>query len=221
MSVMDCAAEDDLQFPAFLTRDHEPAAPAGRVPCNSAELRPATYWGAAGRLLRFVFWPFSQLRDALLSRARIETFMENDMSRNGAGIAHHQTPAAPVLEESIAKPLFASLETFRAVEGEKSLNMLLHELLLKSNQKLVSYGVQPAFRETAELESLRAQLKRQQDANARGSAEHKALQHAANEALQALAIIAGNGDEHGEGIAAEMASKAIKNWEAATNPAAH
>lgn len=210
MSVMDCAAEDDLQFPAFLTRDHEPAAPAGRVPCNSAELRPATYWGAAGRLLRFVFWPFSQLRE--------RSFVENDMSRNGAGIAHHQTPASPVLEQSISQPLIKALEVFRAVEGEKSLNMLLHELLLKSNATLQGYGVQPAFRETAELESLRAQLKRQQDANQRGSAEHKMLQHAANEAVQALSIIADAPHEHD---AREEARSAIRTWEAATNPAAH
>lgn len=210
MSVIDCVVEDDLQFPAFLTRDHEPAAPAGRVPCNSAELRPATYWGAAGRLLRFVFWPFSQLRE--------RSFVENDMSRIGAIGTLHPTPAAPVLEQSISQPLIKALEVFRAVEGEKSLNMLLHELLLKSNATLKGYGVQPAFRETAELESLRAQLKRQQDANQRGSAEHKALQHAANEAVQALSIIADAPHEHD---AREEARSAIRTWEAATNPAAH
>lgn len=110
------------------------------------------------------------------------------------------------------KAAVEALNTFRAVEGEKALNMLLHELLIKSNDNLARYGVRGAFRETAELESLRAQLKRQQDANKHGNAEYRTLQHAANEALQALAIIADAPHEHD---VREEARTAIKTWEAA------
>jgi hypothetical protein len=147
------------------------------------------------------------------------SFVENDMSRNGSGLTGagggHPSPMAPVLEDGIMKAAVEALNTFRAVEGEKALNMLLHELLLKSNENLARYGVRGAFRESAELESLRAQLARQQELNKRGSAEHRQLQHAANEALQALAIIADAPHEHDT---REEARAAIKTWEAATNP---
>lgn len=141
------------------------------------------------------------------------------MSRNGSGLAGaggaHPSPIAPVLEDNIMKMAVDALNTFRAVEGEKALNMLLHELLLKSGENLARYGVRSAFRESAELESLRAQLKRAQEANQRGTAEYRTLQHAANEAVQALAHMAG-ADYSSEDMS-EYASKAVKTWEEATN----
>lgn len=211
MSAMVCVVEDDLQFPAFLTRDQAPAAPVGGVPCNGIKARTRGLWGAGVRFLRALLWTGFQPREF--------SFVENvDMSRNGSGLAGqgggHPSPMAPVLEDGIMKAAVEALNTFRAVEGEKALNMLLHELLLKSNDNLARYGVRGNYRETAEVESLRAQLKRQQEANQRGSAEHKMLQHAANEALQALAIIADAPHEHDT---REDARAAIKAWEVATN----
>jgi hypothetical protein len=142
------------------------------------------------------------------------------MSRNGAGLAGpgggHPSPMAPVLEDGIMKSVVESLNTFRAVEGEKALNMLLHELLIKSNDNLARYGVRGAFRETAELESLRAQLKNQQEANRRGTAEYRALQHASNEAVQALAGIVVAPSEREVHEMRQDAEQAIKAWEAAT-----
>lgn len=141
------------------------------------------------------------------------------MSRNGAGLAGpgggHPSPMAPVLEDGIMKSVVESLNTFRAVEGEKALNMLLHELLIKSNDNLARYGVRGAFRETAELESLRAQLKNQQEANRRGTAEYRALQHAANQVCQDMAQIA---QRFPEGDAGAIAKVALESWQEATNP---
>lgn len=120
---------------------------------------------------------------------------------------------APVLEDGIMKSVVESLNTFRAVEGEKALNMLLHELLIKSNDNLARYGVRGAFRETAELESLRAQLKNQQEANRRGNAEYRALQHAANQVCQDMAHIA---QQAGDSDVGTMAKESLQAWEAAT-----
>lgn len=136
------------------------------------------------------------------------------MSRNGT---MHPTPAAPVLDDHIAKPLIKALEVFRAVEGEKALNMLLHEMLLKSNATLQGFGVQSAFRESAELESLRAQLKRAQETNAHGNQEYRKLQHAANQAVQSLAVIADADGADSKSDLRETASMAVKAWEAETN----
>ena len=142
------------------------------------------------------------------------------MSRNGAGLAGpgggHPSPMAPVLEDGIMKSVVESLNTFRAVEGEKALNMLLHELLIKSNDNLARYGVRGAFRETAELESLRAQLARQQDANKRGNAEYRTLQHAANQLAQDMATMAANSESIGDSETAQLAQKSIQAWEAST-----
>lgn len=147
------------------------------------------------------------------------------MSRNGSGLAGpggaHPSPMAPVLEDSIMKMAVEALNTFRAVEGEKALNLLLHEMLLKSGENLARYGVRSAFRESAEVESLRAQLKRAQEANQRGTAEYRTLQHAANEAVQALAGIVDSPHEHEAHMMREDAREAIKTWEAATNSAVH
>jgi hypothetical protein len=210
MSTMDLAAVEDLQFPAFLSRSHQPPAPVGGVPCNGIKARARDLWGAAARFLRLLLWPVLQPRE--VSFVEIE-----DMSRNGGMLAGpgggHPAPTMPVLEDGIMKAAISALDTFRAVEGEKALNMLLHELLLKSNENLARYGVRGAFRETAELESLRAQLARQQELNKRGSAEHRHLQHAANEAMQAMSVIAGGADD-----ANIIAREAMQNWETATNP---
>lgn len=142
------------------------------------------------------------------------------MSRNGAGLAGpgggHPSPMAPVLEDGIMKAAVEALNTFRAVEGEKALNMLLHELLIKSNDNLARYGVRGAFRETAELESLRAQLKRQQDANKHGNEEYRRLQHAANQLAQDMAQISDATATPTD--CPQIARASIQAWEAATNP---
>jgi len=209
MSTMDFAAVEDLQFPAFLSRSHQPPAPVGGVPCNGIKARARDLWGAAARFLRLLLWPVLQPRE--ISFVEIE-----DMSRNGSGPSGgHPAPTMPVLEDGIMKAAISALDTFRAVEGEKALNMLLHELLLKSNENLARYGVRGAFRETAELESLRSQLKRQQDANKHGNAEYRTLQHAANQMAQDMAQIAERHDSPQD--CPQIARASIQLWEAATN----
>lgn len=212
MSTMDFAAVEDLQFPAFLSRSHQPPAPVGGVPCNGIKARARDLWGVGARFLRLLLWPVFQPRE--VSFVEIE-----DMSRNGGMLAGpgggHPAPTMPVLEDGIMKAAISALDTFRAVEGEKALNMLLHELLLKSNDNLARYGVRGAFRETAELESLRSQLKRQQDANKHGSAEYRTLQHAANQLAQDMAQIADRTDQGTD--CPQIARASIQLWEAATN----
>lgn len=212
MSTMDFAAVEDLQFPAFLSRSHQPPAPVGGVPCNGIKARAATYWGAVARFLHLLLWPVFQPRE--VSFVEIE-----DMSRigNGAGQigAGHASPTMPVLEDGIMKAAVEALNTFRAVEGEKALNMLLHELLIKSNDNLARYGVRGSFRESAELESLRAQLARQQELNKRGSAEHRQLQHAANQLAQDMETLRQMvPDEDLE----KHASQSLQAWQDAITP---
>lgn len=223
MSVSVCAVEDDLQFPAFLTREHQPSAPVGGVPCNGIKARArGLLWGAGARFLRLlchVVSPLTWWRG--LKQPRELSFVEiEDMSRNGAGLAGpgggHPSPMAPVLEDGIMKAAVEALNTFRAVEGEKALNMLLHELLIKSNDNLARYGVRGAFRETAELESLRAQLKGAQEANRRGTAEYRALQHAANQVCQDIANIAQQVAPDSDVYT--MVRESLQAWEAATAP---
>lgn len=211
MSVSAHAVGDDLQFPAFLSRTHQPPALAGGVPCNGIKARALTYWGAGVRFLRLLLWPVLQPRE--VSFVEIE-----DMSRNGAGMAsiQHQSPMTPVLGDAVSQKLIAALEVFRRVEGEKGLNMLLHEMLLKSNENLQRDGVQAAFRETAEIESLRAQLKRQQDANKHGNEEYRRLQHAANQLAQDMAQISDSTSTPTD--CPQIARASIQAWEAATTP---
>lgn len=76
----------------------------------------------------------------------------------GAGAS--PMPAAVPNTRSIVDDVAQAVERFRRIEGERGLYLMLETLLGGSRDVLAQHGVVPPARETAELESLRAQLQR-------------------------------------------------------------
>lgn len=166
-----------IEFPAFLTRQRPVVPYREDSPCNEIKARPGDLLGAAGRFLRFAGEWFAagisarviNMRNGMDSMANVQGIASGvaaarrpDVSQ---GIGESPRPANPSPNpRSLVDDVASAVDRLRRIEGERGLYIMLESLLQGSRSVLVQHGVMPPQEGSAELESLRHQLKLAQEA---------------------------------------------------------
>lgn len=165
-------SEDTDALPAFLSR--RASAPED-APCIEPQGRLAGIWGAARRILisAKINW-----RDGM--RNGVDS-MDTQNNRRAAGVAQLQRPIlggdsdAAQEDRRLLDAIKQPVEAIRVILGERAINSVLASLLRQSNANLERYGARQSDHDSAELESLRAQLKQAQEINSDGIAAYRTL----------------------------------------------
>jgi hypothetical protein len=164
--------EDMDALPAFLLR--RASTPEGE-PCGEPQGLLAGIWGAVRRIL-----PSAKIdwRDGM--RNGVDS-MDTQNNRRAAGVAQLQRPIlggdsdAAQEDRRLLDAIKQPVEAIRVILGERAINSVLTSLLRQSNANLERYGARQPDHDSAELESLRAQLKQAQEINSDGLAAYRTL----------------------------------------------
>ena len=163
MALTTVSYDDDepMPFPAFLARRTSPAI--------EETSRPPSWRNPIRRLI-------AAMKSPAEHKMRNGTDMQEipTIGRTGTQ-ARVSQPIGADEDRRLIDAVMRPLESIRAVLGERAVNSVLHGLLRQSNANLEAHGARQPDHETAELESLRDQLRQAQQINSNGHAAYRKL----------------------------------------------
>lgn len=202
------AWDDDFEIPQFFTRQAPVIPYREEAPCNAIKARTGDLWGAAVRFLRRAA---DRVRPGIgasqfiggyaIMRNGKDTMSIQDETQRGRDrspaprIVQNigQSAPSPLAMRSIVDDVASAVERLRRIEGERGLYNMLETLLQGSRSVLVEHGIMPPQQESAELESLRAQLVRAAQSR---DTNHAYARHYADTLSQIVNLNQGEASEH-------------------------